>query len=86
MADEINTPTPPQPPKSSTPTVKTLLLGALKSAVGTATGYIIALPQIDPTHFNIVSLGGWKNLAIGIGITVLTSEARFWKQWADSMD
>ncbi len=63
--------------------VKNLLLGALKSAVSSATGIIIALNISDPVHFSVKTLAGWKELGFTIGITVLLAEARFWKQWAN---
>ena len=69
---------------SLTDAQKLLFKGALKSAVSSATGLIIALPITDPATFSIGSLGGWKHIGIVIGITVVVAEARFWKQWADS--
>ena len=67
-------------------TQSALLKGAIKSAISSATGEILSLPLIDAEHFNVTTFGGWKHLLSIIGITVLVSEARFFKQWADSGD
>ena len=63
---------------------KTLVLGAIKSAVSSATGLILSLPLIDAEHFSITSWGGWAHVGAAVGVTVLISEARFWQQWANS--
>lgn len=68
------------------PTQKALLTGSLKSAVSSATGMILSLNIVDPEHFSFQTFGGWKHLLLAIGITVVVSEARYWKQWADSPD
>ena len=65
-------------------TRKSLLKGAIKSAVGSATGMILALNIVDPNHFDIRTLGGWEHLGIAILISVVIAEARFWNQWAES--
>lgn len=62
-----------------------LFKGALKSAISSACALIIGLPMIDPDKFTIATWGGWKHLLLMIGITILVSEARFWKQWADAV-
>lgn len=61
-----------------------LLKGALKSAVSSASGMILSLNIIDPDHFSFKTFGGWGHLLEAIGIAVVVAEARFWKQWADS--
>lgn len=63
---------------------KDLFKGAIKSAVGSATGMVLSLNIVDPNHFDIRTLGGWEHLAMAILISVVIAEARFWKQWADS--
>jgi hypothetical protein len=65
---------------------KTLLMGALKSGVSAATGMILSLNIVDPEHFSVTTFGGWKHLGLAIGVTIITSEARYWKQWADTSD
>lgn len=68
------------------PAQKQLLTGALKSAIGAATGLILTLPVVDYEHFSPMTFGGWKHLGAAIFFTVLVGEARYWKQWADSGD
>ena len=65
-------------------TQKTLLKGALKSAVGSATGMVISLNIVDPEHFSFQTFGGWKHLVAAILVSVVVAEARFWNQWAHS--
>lgn len=65
--------------------LKELFLGALKSAVGAAAGLIFGLPVVDPSHFSLASLGGWKHLGMAILWVVVVSEARFWGQWANAV-
>jgi len=65
---------------------RVLLKGAIKSAIGSATGLVIALPNIDPLKFNITSLGGWGHLGSAIVVTVVIAECRFWNQWSASGD
>ncbi len=61
-----------------------LIMGAVKSAISSAAGLVLALPVTDPQKFNISTLGGWKHMAVVILVVVVIGEARFWKQWADS--
>jgi len=61
-----------------------LLKGAIKSAVASVTALIIGLPAIDPVHFNIQTLGGWRHIGIIVLWVVIVGEARFWNQWANS--
>ena len=63
---------------------KKLIKGAIKSAVSSATGMILALNIVDPNRFDIRTLGGWRHLAAALLISIVIAEARFWKQWADS--
>lgn len=67
-----------------TPAQHTLLMGAVKSAVSSATGLILGLPLVDYQHFSPTTFGGWEHLGMAIGAVVLVSEARFWNQWANS--
>jgi hypothetical protein len=64
--------------------VKPLFLGALKSAISSACGLIIALPIADPLTFSLKSLGGWEHIIEVLFVVVIVAEARYWKQWADS--
>jgi len=63
---------------------KNLLMGAIKSAISSATGMVLSLNIVDPNHFDVRTLGGWEHLGVAILISVIVAEARFWKQWADS--
>lgn len=67
-----------------TPAQHTLVMGAVKSAVGSSTGLIIGLPMVDSQHFSPLTFGGWAHLGLAIFWVVLVSEARFWNQWANS--
>jgi hypothetical protein len=60
-------------------------MGALKSAISSACGLIIALPITDPQKFDISTLGGWGHMAGVLGIVVVISEARYFKQWSDGI-
>ncbi len=64
--------------------MKSLFIGALKSAVSSACGLIIALPIADPFTFSLKSLGGWEHIGEVLLVVVIVAEARYWKQWADS--
>lgn len=64
--------------------MRPLFAGALKSGISAATGLIIGLPIVDPEHFSIVTLGGWKHVLIMVGVVIVVAEARFWKDWADA--
>jgi hypothetical protein len=59
-----------------------LVMGAIKSAVGAATGVILAnfvdVPQA------IFSWPWFRHVLIATGMVVLVTEARFWNQWAAS--
>jgi hypothetical protein len=66
------------------PTQNTLLKGAVKSFVAGATGVVVALNVIDPQHFNVATLGGWKHLGLAVIIAGVVGEARFLNQWAHS--
>jgi len=61
-----------------------LLKGALKSAVGGASGVLLAVIILDPIKFDVRTAAGWLNIAGAMLIAVATAEARYWKQWADS--
>ena len=63
--------------------MKKLWLGALKSAVGSASSLIISLPLVDPTKFSLHRLGGWEHIAEVIAAVVVVGEARYWSQWAN---
>ena len=65
-------------------TRKSLIKGAIKSAVRSAAGMVLSLNIVDPNHFDIRTLGGWEHLGTAILISVVIAEARFFKQWADS--
>jgi hypothetical protein len=69
---------------SMTEKQKGLISGAIKNAVSAAMGMILSLNIVDPVQFSIRTLGGWRHLGEVILVTVVVSEARYWKQWADS--
>lgn len=62
-----------------------LYKGAIKSAVSTACGAIVALPVVDPQKFSPATLHGALNTALVILWLVIVSEARFFKTWADEI-
>lgn len=65
-----------------TPAQHALWIGALKSAISSATGLILSLPIVDAEHFSPTTFGGWKHLGAAILFVVLAGESRFWNQWA----
>jgi hypothetical protein len=60
-----------------------LVKGAVATAVASASGSIIALPTVDPSHFSPVTLHGALHLFGFIVWSIAVSEARYWKAWAD---
>lgn len=64
----------------------TLIKGAIKSAVSSATGLIIGMPIVDPEHFSVATFGGWEHLLMAIAVVTIAGEARYWNQWANSGD
>jgi hypothetical protein len=70
--------------ENMTPAQKTLLKGALKSAVSSATGIVLSLNLLDQDHFSVATIGGWKRLVFAVAVSVLVAEARYWRQWAES--
>lgn len=65
--------------------MKELFKGALKSAVSSACGLVLALPIVDPLQFSLHSLGGWQHILEVLVVVIVVAEARFWKQWADGV-
>ncbi len=65
---------------------KKLLIGAIKSAVSSATAIVLSLNIVDPSQFSFATVGGLKHLLFVIAVSVVIGEARFWRQWADSGD
>jgi hypothetical protein len=63
---------------------KSLLKGAFKSFVSGSTGVVMSLQIIDPEHFSVATLGGWKHLGAAVLVTGFIAEARFWNQWSNS--
>jgi hypothetical protein len=59
-----------------------LIMGAIKSAVGAATGVILA-NMVDVPQA-IFSWPWFRHVLIATGMVVLVTEARFWNQWANS--
>jgi hypothetical protein len=65
-------------------TQKALWSGALKSAVGAASGVILTnFVDVPQTLF---SWPWFRHVLVGMLFVVLVSEARFWGQWAHSSD
>ena len=63
-------------------TQKALFWGSFKSAVGVVTGAL--LTNLADPAYPVFSLLWWKHLGIATGIILLTTEGRYWNQWATS--
>jgi hypothetical protein len=63
-------------------TQRNLWMGAWKSAVGVVTGAL--LTNIADPAYAIFSVAWWRHLGIACGVLLLTTEGRFWNQWANS--
>lgn len=63
-------------------TQKALFWGAVKSAVGVISGAI--LTNIADSTYPTLTLLWWRHLGIAILILLLTTESRYWGQWANS--
>ena len=63
-----------------------LLKGALKSAVGSATGMVLSLNIVDAKDFSLATVGGLKHLGFVIAVSVVVAEAHYFNQWANSKE
>lgn len=63
-----------------------MVVGAIKSFVAGSTGIVLSLNIVDADKFNVMTVGGWKHLAVAILIAGAVSESRFLNQWANSAD
>ena len=61
---------------------RALVMGSWKSAVGVATGAL--LTNLADPAYPVFSGLWWRHLLIAVGILILSTEARYWKQWAES--
>lgn len=59
-----------------------LVIGSIKSAVGAATGVILA--NVVDVPQALFSWPWFRHVLVATGMVVLVSEARFWNQWASS--
>jgi hypothetical protein len=57
-------------------------MGSLKSAVGVVTGAL--LTNVADPAYPIFTIAWWKHLGVATGIILLTTEGRYWNQWANS--
>lgn len=62
---------------------KALWSGSWKSVIGVVTGAL--LTNLADSPYPIFTSGAWwKHLGIACGILILTTEGRYWNQWANS--
>lgn len=62
---------------------RALLGGSWKSVIGVVTGAL--LTNLADSPYPIFTSGAWwKHLGIACGILILTTEGRYWNQWANS--
>jgi hypothetical protein len=63
-------------------TQHSLFIGAMKSAIASVTGVILA--NVVDVQNPILSMAWVKHIAIASFFVLLVTEARYWNQWANS--